>query len=59
MNAAVDIGRNRVSKTRFSVSIENEQADTRREGQTCLAKPNFQARTGTRNFFPVQLVQVA
>ena len=40
---------------RFIVSIENEQADTGRDGQTCLAKPNFQARTGTRKFFPVQL----
>ena len=38
--------------TRLSVSIENEQADTRRDGQTCLAKPNSQARTGTRIFFP-------
>ena len=41
--------------TRFSVSIENEQADTGRDGQTCLTKPNFQARTGTGKFFPVQL----
>ena len=41
--------------TRFSVSIENEQADTRRDSQTCLAKPNYQARTGAREFFPVQL----
>ena len=42
--------------TRFSVSIENEQADMGRDGQTCLAKPIFQARTGTRKFFPVQLI---
>ena len=41
--------------TRFSVNIENEQADTRRDSQTGLAKPNSQARTGARNFFPVQL----
>ena len=27
----------------------------RRDTQTCLAKPNPQARTGTRKFFPVQL----
>ena len=39
--------------TRFGVSIENEQADTRRDSQTCLAKPNSQARTGARKFFPV------
>ena len=41
--------------TRFSVSIENEQADKRRYSQTCLAKPNSQARTGARKFSPVQL----
>ena len=41
--------------TRFSVSIENEQADTRRDSQICLAKPNSQARTGTKRLFPVQL----
>ena len=28
--------------TRFSLSVENEQGDTRRDGQICLAKPNFQ-----------------
>ena len=41
--------------TRFSVSIENEQAGKRRDSQTCLAKPNFQARTRARNISPVQL----
>ena len=41
--------------TRFSVSIGNEQADTRRDSQTCLAKPSYQARTGARKIFPVQL----
>ena len=35
--------------------MENEQADTRRDGQICITKPNSQARTGTRDFFPVQL----
>ena len=54
MDAAVDIGGNPVS-TRFSVSIENEQANTRRDSQTCLAKPNSQAQTGSRKCFPVQL----
>ena len=34
---------------------ENEQADTRREGQIRLTKPDSQARTGTRKIFPVQL----
>ena len=41
--------------TRFGVSIENEQADTRRDSHTYIAKPICQARTGTRKFFPVQL----
>ena len=41
--------------TRFSVSIENGQADTRRDSLTCLAKPSSQARTEARKFFPVQL----
>ena len=45
----------RIPSTRFSVSIENEQADKRRYRQTCLAKPNSQARTGARKFSPVQL----
>ena len=35
--------------------VENEQADKRRYSQTCLAKPNSQARTGAKKFFPVQL----
>ena len=41
--------------TRFSRSVENEQADTKRDSQICLTKPNPQACTGTRKFFPVQL----
>ena len=45
----------RIPSTRFSVSIENEQADKRRYSQTCLAKPNSQARTGARKLSPVQL----
>ena len=32
-----------VVSTRFSLSVENEQADKRRDGQIYLAKPNFQA----------------
>ena len=38
---------------RFSLIVGNEQADAERDGLTCLARPNYQARTGT--FFPVQL----
>ena len=56
MDAAVDIGRNPVGKHQIrSECVENGQADTRRDGQTCLAKPHSQARTGMRIFFPVQL----
>ena len=55
MDAAVDIGSNPVSKHHISLSVENEQAGTRRDGQICITKPNSQARTGTRIFFPVQL----
>ena len=40
---------------KFSVSIENEQAGTRRDSQTCLVKQSSQARTGARKIFPVQL----
>ena len=44
----------RVSAT-FSLSVENEWADAGRDGRTCLARPNSQARTGTFFFFTVQL----
>ena len=33
--------------TRFSLSLENEQADTGPDDRTHLARPNSQARTGT------------
>ena len=33
--------------TRFSLSVEKEQADAGRDGRTRLARPNSQARTGT------------
>ena len=46
----------RIPSTRFSVIYrENEEADKRRYSQTCLAKPNSQARTRARKFSPVQL----
>ena len=55
MDPAADIGRNPVSNNRFSLSVENEKADTGRDGQTCLAKPKSPARTVTGKCFPVQL----
>ena len=45
-------------RTRFSLMrhVENEQADAGRDGQTCLARPNSQARTGAeKHIFHVQL----
>ena len=57
MAAAAEIGRNPVSKHRFQPEYGDEQADAGRDYRTRLARPNFQARTGTVKylFFPVQL----
>ena len=39
-----------------SLSVENERTDAGWDGRTRLARPNFQARTGTeKNIFPVEL----
>ena len=46
MDAAAEIERNPASKHRFSLSIENEQADVGRDYRTRLTRPNSQARTG-------------
>ena len=42
---------------RFSLSIENEQADAGRDGRPRLARPNYQGANGDREIFifPVQL----
>ena len=51
MDAAAKIDRNPVSKrTKFSLSVKNEQADAGRDGRTHLARPNSQARTGTGEY---------
>ena len=46
-----------MSKTRFYLSVENEQADAGRDDRTRLARPNSQRRErGQGNLdFPVQL----
>ena len=31
---------------RFSLGVENERADEKRDGRICIARPNSQARTG-------------
>ena len=33
--------------TRFTRGVENEEADAGRDGRTCIAEPNSQARTDT------------
>ena len=51
MDAAAEIGRNPVNNyTRFSLSLENRQADAGRDGRTRLTRPNSQARTGTGKY---------
>ena len=52
MDAAAELGR-----TRFSLSMENEQADAGRYCRIRLARPNSQARTRDRGIliFPAQL----
>ena len=47
MHAAAEIGRNPVIKHRIQPEYGDEHADAGRDGRTRLAKPNFQARTGT------------
>ena len=46
-----------ILSTRFSLSAENGWVHAGRDGRTCLARQNVQARTGTgkQNIFPVQL----
>ena len=40
----------------FSLSVEDEKDDAGRDGRTRLARPTYQARTGTGKItFPVQL----
>ena len=52
-DAAAEIGMNPASNisTRFSLSgVENEEADTGREGRTRPARQDSQARTGTGKY---------
>ena len=59
MDAVAESGKEKWSprvSIRFSLGVENERADPGRNGLTCLARSNSQARkwTGKINF-PVQL----
>ena len=48
MDAAVELGRNPVSKHQIQPEYGDEQTDAGRDCRTRLARPNSQARTGTR-----------
>ena len=50
MDYDAEIGKNPVSNTRFSLSVENEQADAGRDGRTRLARPNSQALMATGKY---------
>ena len=51
LDATAESGRNPVRKHQIqSVCVEDEQDDTGRDGLTCLARPNSQARTGTGKY---------
>ena len=43
-------GTPRVSTRRYSLSMEDEQADARQDGRTRLAGPDSQARMGTGKY---------
>ena len=51
MDAAEEIGRNPVRKHQIQPEYgDNEQTDAGRDGRARLARPNFQARTGTERY---------
>ena len=63
MDVVAEIGGNPASKTRFSLSVENELGDAGRDDRTRLVRPSSQTRIGTTTtnsgefiFFPVQLI---
>ena len=48
MDAVAESGRNPASKHQIQPEYGDERAGAGRDGRPCLARPNFQARTGTR-----------
>ena len=53
MDAAAEIGRDPVSKHQIQPEYKDEQTDPGRDCPTRLARPNYQARTGTGKYsFP-------
>ena len=51
MDAAEEIGRNPVSKDPIQPEYGDEKVDAGRDCRTRLARPNFQARTGTGKYY--------
>ena len=49
MDAAVELGRNSVSKHQIQPEYGDEEADAGRDCRTRLVRPNYQARTRTEN----------
>ena len=47
-----------VSKHRSSLSVGNEPADAGWDSRTCLVRPNFQPRTGTRKISGPQALAI-
>ena len=47
MDAAAELGRSPVSKHQIQPEYGDKKTDAGRDGQTRLARPNSQARTGT------------
>ena len=51
MDAAAELGRNPVSKHQIQLEYgDDEQADAGRDCRNRLARPNYQARTGTEKY---------
>ena len=51
LDAAAQLGRNPVSKHQIQPEYGDDQADAGRDCLTRLARPNFQARTGTGEYY--------
>ena len=51
MNAAAELEMKPVSKHQIQPEYGDKQADVGRDGWTRLARPNSQARTGTRKYY--------
>ena len=51
MGAAAEIRRNPLSKYPVQLEYGDGQADAGRDCRTRLARPNYQARTGTGNYY--------